>query len=153
MGVSTNGIIAFGIPLEDGVELPWDESHDGDIEEWWRDINGFVDVHQPWQNGDYAPGWAKDDPRFDEYYAHRRQWLKENPIPVEFENFCSGDYAMWAATVPGLSKMCRRGYPEEFEPAGLVASEEQCHGLMRFLDKHRIPFEGQPRWLLMSYWG
>ena len=44
MGVSTDGIIAFGIVLDEGQELPWDdEPGDGDFEDWWRKVNGWTE--------------------------------------------------------------------------------------------------------------
>ena len=155
MSVSTNGIIAFGVPFEEGAKFPWDiEQFDGDIENWWRDVNGFKDIHEPWTpEGEYAAGWKKDDPRFDEYYNHRRNWLNENPVPVELENYCSAEYPMFAITIPGLGLGCCRGSPAELDPALLVATSEQIKSLKDFFREHGIETDGEPQWLLMSYWG
>ena len=155
MGVSTNGVISFGVPCEEDYEFPWDaDEFEGDIEEWWRKENGFEDVHNPWTpEGNYADGWEKDDPRFDEYYGRRRDWLKANPVPVEPENYCSGECPMYAITVVGVGLSCRRGYPEAFDPASLAVTDEQVEALKSFLEKYEIEYEGEPRWLLTSYWG
>ena len=155
MGTSTNGIIGFGVPCDDGCEFPWGaEEFDGDIEEWWRQENGFVDVHQPWtEQGNYAAGWLEDDPRFEAYYKHRREWLASNPIPVELENYCSGEYPMYAITVPGAGTSCYRGDPTSFDPSELTVTPEQVEALKAFLAKYEIEHDGEPRWLLMSYWG
>lgn len=155
MGTSTNGIIGFGVPCDDGCEFPWDAGEfDGDIEEWWRHENGFVDIHNPWtEDGKYAAGWAKDDPRFEAYYKHRREWLANNSIPVEAENYCSGEYPMYAITVPGVGAKCLRGYPTSFDPSELTVTPEQVEALKAFLEKYEIEHDGEPRWLLMSYWG
>jgi len=41
MGVSTDGQICYGICVDE-IELPWDESYDGDIESWWTfEVLGF----------------------------------------------------------------------------------------------------------------
>ena len=153
MGTSTNGIIGFGVPCDDGCEFPWDE-FEGDIEEWWRNENGFVDIHQPWTNdGNYATGWKERDPRFEEHYKHRRDWMEANPLPIEAENYCSGDYPMYAIVVPGVGASCRRGDPTSFEPSELVVTSEQIATLKAFLAKYAIEHDGEPRWLLMSYWG
>lgn len=155
MGQSTNGIICFGVPCEEGTEFPWDdEGFDGDIVEWWRAINGFTDIHSPFTAlGDYSPGWSRDDPRLTEYYEHRARWLAEHPVPVELENYCSGDYPMYAITVPWLGMRCYRGYPETFDPRSLVATDRQVEDLKAFMVKHGINGDGEPRWLLISYWG
>lgn len=155
MGTSTNGIIGFGVPCDEECEFPWDaEEFEGDVETWWRHENGFVDIHNPWtEDGKYAAGWTKNDPRFDAYYNHRRAWLEANPVPIEAENYCSGDYPMYAITIPGVGAFCRRGDPATFDPSNLVVTPEQISALKSFLDKYSIEHNGEPRWLLMSYWG
>ena len=155
MTISTNGIIGFGVQCEDGCEFPWDaEEFEGDIEAWWRSENGFVDIYHPWTNdGNYAAGWQENDPRFDEYYKHRHNWMTANPIPIKVENYCSGEYPMYAITVTGAGARCRRGNPAAFDPHGLVVTAEQVAALKAFLETYNIEHDGEPRWLLMSYWG
>ena len=155
MGVSTNGIIGFGVPCDEGTEFPWDaDEFEGDIEAWWRHENGFKDVHQPWTpEGEYAPGWTKGDPRLEEYYAARRVWMNAHPVPVELENYCSAGCPMYAITLPGHGARCHRGYPEKFDPAQFLVREDEITGLKGFMEKYGIEGEGEPRWLLMSYWG
>ncbi len=155
MGVSTNGTISFGVVCEEDTEFPWDtDRFDGDIDDWWREENGFQDVHHPWTpEGNYAAGWQEKDPRFKEYNAHRHEWTEANPVPVATENYCSGDYPMYAITIPGVGLSCCRGEPEAFKPAELTVSEEQVEALKAFLEKYKIAHDGGPRWLLTSYWG
>lgn len=150
MGVSTDGIIAFGVPCEEGAQFPWWEE---EIEEWWRAEHGFVDVHEPWTpEGDYAEGWEYGDPRLDEYHAHRKEWLEDNPLP-ELVNYCSGECPMYAITIPGRGLVCHRGYPQTFQPSQLVVKKEEVEALEAFLAKYHLEYEGKPRWLLLSYWG
>lgn len=149
MGTSTNGIISFGVVCEEGTEFPWE-----DLEEWWRDENGFKNIHEPYtEEGEYAEGWSIDDPRFEEYFQHRRQWLKENPVPVALENYCSNNCPMYAIVVPNLGYMCHRGYPEKFDPEKLIVKWEDQYNLIKFLDKYGIEYESDPSWILTSYWG
>jgi len=71
MGCNVTGTLVFGIAFEEeGFEFPWD---DLGLEDWWREINAYVPLYQPYtpDQEDYAEGWSRDDPRFDEYYAHR----------------------------------------------------------------------------------
>jgi len=154
MGVSTNGIIAFGVVCEEDCKFPWDEECDGGIDEWWKKERGFADIHHPWTpDGNYAPGWTENDPRFREYYDHRTKWRAKNPVPIELENYCSGGSPMYAITVPGVGLLCWRGDPKTFDPTALVVTDEQVAALMEFLKRYEIKYIGEPSWLLMSYWG
>ena len=158
MGVSTDGIICFGIALEEGTELPWeDEKYDGEIEEWWREITGFKDEWNPWtEDGEYRDGIDHNDPRFEKYYEDRRDWLKTHPIPVVPVNCCSHDYLMWILAVPGTVLRCARGYPSEFDPfTTLKATPSQAADLLIFCREYGIELEdgAYPKWYLASYWG
>lgn len=155
MSVSTDGQINYGIPFEEGFEFPWDdESGETGIEDWWMEANGYKPPFQPFTSeGDYAPGFSKDDPRIDEYFKHRREWLEKNPVPVEDVNYCSGDCPMILLAVPGLGLSCSRGYPEAFDPQSLVATEEQRAMLLEFCKRWGIETDEEPKWYLTSYWG
>ena len=151
MGVSTNGQICFGVMLEEGVELPWGE----DIEEWWRKVNDFKDVHEPWtEEGEYAEGWEERDPRFKEYYDARREWLKKNPLPVALVNYCSGDYPMYILAVPETFIQCSRGYPTEISvPDSFIVTIDQATAVLDFIEKYEIECDKKMRWWLSSYYG
>ena len=154
MGVSTNGIVAFGVALEEGVTLPWesDPDFDDDIETWWFSVNKYEGRLSPFTDlGEYAPGFSRGDPRIDQYFEDRRNWLKGNPLPIQLQNYCSDSCPMWAACVPDTIVTAFRGYLEalDFEAMGTPDATK----LVEFLEKHEIEYEGQPGWLLMSYWG
>ena len=157
MGTSTNGEISFGYVFEDGFEFPWDKAgYVGDIESWWLAINGYKPPFELYtENGEYAPGFSSGDPRISEYYDHRREWMDSHPIPVALVNYCSGDYPMYAMVVPSVGLSCRRGYPERFDPSDLLLSlsVERIESLISFCQTHGIETQGEPRWLLTSYWG
>ncbi len=157
MSVSTNGQMCYGCLLEEEVELPWDtEEFDHDIEAWWRSVNGYVPPCDPWTpEGNYAPGWSKDDPRFREYYDHKHAWEKEHPILVELVNACSGEYPLWIVAVPSTVKTARRGDPTRLGldvMADPDVSEE--NGMREFLNRYEIPHDADNiGWWLSSYWG
>lgn len=155
MSTSTDGIIFFGILCPEECELPWhDAIYDNDIEEWWRKENGFEDILNPWTaEGDYAEGWSTNDPRFDAYYQHRRDWIKSNPLPVDLIHHCSDSYPMFAIAVPNTELTASRGCPERFDPAQLSVGTDQIEKLKAFLTKYEIPYDGEPGWILTSYWG
>jgi len=153
VGQSTDGIIAYGVMCGE-EELPWDEEHDGDIEEWWFDQTGYAPTFYPFtQEGGFKPGIKPEDEVFRSYYSEREQWRGEHPCPVDVVNYCHGDFPMNALVVPSTEKRCHRGYPLSFEPENLMVSRLEKVAFADFLDKHLIEHEGPPRWLLMSYWG
>lgn len=153
MGVSTDGEISFGFVLDDGVELPWDgDQHEGDVESWWREISGYKPPFELYDgNGNKLSGVT--DAAVTEYYQHQFAWEKLNPVPVSLVNYCSGEYPMYAITVRGAGLSCCRGYPKEFDPFALVVTEEQIAALKEFCTTHSIEVEGEPKWMLTSYWG
>ena len=158
MSQSTDGHICFGILLEEGAgPFPWDEDDEygyGDIEEWWRKINGYKPPFEIWEEhvAEYLPGVTLE--MKDEYYNHRRDWKKVNPVPVELVNYCSCDYPMYIIALSETCKNANRGYPEAFEPNDLVVSAERAMELINFCKKYGIDMgEEYPRWWLSSYWG
>ena len=155
MGTLTDGIICFGIALEEGTELPWEnEKYDCEIEAWWREITGFKDEWNPWtEDGEYQEGVESDDPRFERYFEDRRDWLKTHPIPVVPVNCCSHDYPMWILAVPSSVLECSRGYPTEFNPLDRIVSSIEARDLVDFCTEHDIDMESGPKWYLASYWG
>jgi len=152
MGVSTDGIIAFGVMCEEGTEFPWDDFDD--VSEWWLTTSGYVPTLHPFTKlGEYAEGWTEQDSRLDIYFAERRGWEKEHPIPVEVVNYCSHNAPMFAICIPGTLICCTRGYPKAFDVEALRVTEEEVGSLLAFLDEYNIESDRNPQWLLMSFWG
>ena len=154
MGVSTDGQLSFGVAFDEGHEFPWDdEKYDGEIEDWWKGVNGYsCPVEDPFTpEGQYKPGFNRDSPEVDAFFKHSRDWFEENPIPVEVVNYCSGDCPMYLLAVKHIE--CSRGYPQEIEPSFLEVSEEEQGRLQGFLDRFEIKDGIGPKWWLTSYWG
>ena len=155
MGMSTDGIICFGIDFEEGTEFPWSgDQFDGDIEEWWRKEKGYITKFHPYDaNGNYLPGIGHGDPRFNEEYKRRAKWDIANPLPVEVVHFCSGDYPMHIIAVAGTYRTACRG---EVVKLGLrleCPEPVKIQALYSFLREYNIDFTGEAGWLLASYWG
>lgn len=158
MGQSTDGQICFGIMIDEGAEpFPWDEDDEdgyGDIDEWWMKINGYTPPFEIWEenSAEYLPGVTEE--MRDEYYTHRREWKKANPLPVELVHHCSGDYPMYIIALPETYKNASRGYPEPLELTDFEVSAERAMELVHFCEKYGIDIgEEYPRWWLSSYWG
>lgn len=151
MGQSTNGVISYGVTCEEYTEFPWEEHC---LDDWWRKVNGFQDLHEPYTpEGQYAEGWGPNDPRLKELWERTLKWEKEHPLPVELENYCRDGCPMYAIVVPDTVLKCGRGFPVSFDPTSLRVTAEQKSDLLVFLKKYEIPYEGEPGWLLTSYWG
>ncbi len=148
MAPSTNGQLCFGILLEEETELPWDDDkYDHCVTEWWRDTNGFPEYkEESFEDGE----WRGED--FDEWLKRRRAFDATCPCPVELVNCCSDSYEMWIVAVPRTCKSACRGYPEEFDPAELTVTPEEAATLVAFCETHKIEYQGNPQWLLSSYW-
>lgn len=157
MGTSTNGQISYGIKFDDGFEFPWDSlEYEGDIENWWtHGVLGFrysFELYTP--EGNYIGGERPPQEKLDQYYAERREFEAKNPkLPVELDNYCSGDFPMYILSVKGVGTSARRGYPTAFNPSELVVTDEQVNELLGFCQAHGIELDGEPAWYLSSYWG
>lgn len=131
MGQSTDGILVFGIPLEEGVELDFLEEHEGDFEY-------FVDA----ENG---MNWETHD------YKEREE--ARSKYPVDLKTHCSCDYPMYILAVPGTAVTAWRGHPQKIERL-LEPTQQQIDALTQFAEKHGLTdaFEGEPGWYLCSMW-
>lgn len=135
MGVSTDGIIAYGVIFDDGHEFPWDSpKYEGEIELWWADYHDMWDV-------------VLNSPK------EFRAWIKGTPPPFEKVNYCSARYPMWLVAMPGTVTECRRGDPTEFTPSDLRVEPERAASFAAALILFGVDPHPLPRWYLMSRWG
>ena len=141
MGISTDGIICFGILFEEGHTFPWQESLDDLGEEVYDD---YADPEE-W----YAKqkGWDKN------VHQWSWQWVKENPLPFKLVNYCSGDCPMWILAVPETVNECSRGYPEALNPRAFTVEDYRINELLNFCAAYNITVPDIPKWYLCSYWG
>lgn len=153
MGVSTNGQICYGVLLEDGAELPWEQEEGGqDIDDWWRNQTGYVPSKPVYDgDGDRLQGITQDD--IEAYYAERRKWDEAHPCPVEMVNVCSGDCPIYIVAIPSTVKSARRGYPEKIDVQADFALDPKLEiELCEFCVKYGIEYEDSPAWYLSSLW-
>lgn len=148
MGQSTDGEISFGYIFEEGFEFPWDQYDD--IEDWWRDVNGFAPTFYPYnEEGGHKPGVTKD--QIDAYFDEKREWVKNNSFPVQLVNYCSGECPMYILAVPGSVLTANRGYPKVITE--MTVTNEQKAALLDFCVKYEIDLEEQePLWRVSSCW-
>jgi len=153
MGISTDGQLSYGVVFDEYFEFPWDaEKWDGDIEDWWRDVNGFSNpIEYPFdEKGDYKPGYNGESPVVSEYFRHRSEWLKLNPVPIEVVNYCSCELPMYLLASKHMSNS--RGTTQKVALEFFRDTDEASQNLAEFLDKYNIESENDAAWWLTSCW-
>jgi len=155
MGVSTDAIICFGIPVEEDAELPWDDNCDGDIEAWWREkVLGYkspfeiFDEDGNWMNGVEAP-----QEKIDAWYAHRKEFDASSPkLPIRLVMHCSGEYPMWIIADEKAGMSARRGYVERIDVNQFHITPGRIEAIKKFVADYDIPTIGDADWYLVSLW-
>lgn len=161
MGVSTDGILAYGFDLggEEGeggwkvreagkygdLELPWADPESGD----W---DGFGDAAV--RRLLTAAGFTEtyEDGR-DGYFT--RKSAAERGLGVEIESYCSGDFPMYLLAAQVIT--VNRGSVIDVGPVMAAADEtvrqEWDASLARAISALGLtPLQEKPAWLLASYW-
>lgn len=150
MGVSTNGQICYGVLFEEGFEFPWD----GDIEKWWREMQGYKPPFELYDDaGEYVGGQKPPENKIEDWHSHRREFDKAHPVPVDLVNVCSGDCPIYILAIPEYVYSARRGYPEAFDPTKLLIDPVKEAQLLMFIGDHIGNEHYAPKWYLSSYWG
>ncbi len=128
MGISSNAHIAFGVIFDEEFDFPWGGD---DFEEW------------------YLENIAKQEFKS---YEERFRYLRENPIPVLLENYCSSEYPICLLAVRGTVQTALRGDPTIFDPSSLVADEKSLREFATACEAMGLEIEN-PSWVLYSYMG
>ena len=154
MSVSTDVILCYGFSFDEDYEFPWEDSGDSewDIESWWLEsVHGYKPPFRLFtDDGDYIDGRKPPSERVSEYFAHRRAFAKEHPLPIRLIMHCHGDYPMWILAAPSSVTVARRGYPEEIHVL-LPVSGEELNALEDFCERWELGGDG-PGWWLVSLW-
>jgi hypothetical protein len=152
MGVSTNGILAYGYALG-GPEDGWAIAEAGEYGEWtpeWADDDLVGDAERHLL---VSVGFTEDDWRADGY--HDRRKAAQARVGVELEMYCSIDYPMYALVAHATTV-----YQGDAKKIDLAALERQRDEegwdsrLRAALDALGMTPEQQaPGWLLLSFTG
>jgi len=133
MGISSDGIVAFGFVLvdeEDGELPPSLTAYMAKDDEDGFDLYNFI-AHE---TGTTDADWDA------------REKARE-AFPIEIVSFCSYDYPMYFLAARGTVHSCRRGEATEFVP-----TTPNYAALKEFCDKYGIEWK-QPAWHVMSMYG
>lgn len=153
MSISTDGQICYGIYFEEDFEFPWDaDEYESDIEEWWLAVNNYVNpLPDPYDENGRKPDTTEQ--QINEYFRHRREWLKSHPVPVKPVNYQSREVPAYLLAVPSSLMTARRGYPEVFDPEALTVPDTERQALINLCEQYGIKTLTPPAWYLSSYWG
>lgn len=125
MGVSTDGILAFGIDF--GEELP---EFLADFEDVWWDYTDSISGET-----DYK----------------KRSEFRDNHI-ADLVMYCSYEYPMYILAINGTKTEVSRGYTEEIDPSDLRIPQEKIDAFKAFCEENGVEWQ-EPKWLLASMWG
>lgn len=129
MGVSSVGLLVFGIDL--GEDEP----------EFWGDHNDMDDFLDS-ESG--LPTYGCPGYDYEKLSANR----KKCPADVIF--YCSYDYPMHILAVRGTERRVSRGYVKEIET--LSVEPEKVEAFKAWCADHGIA-DAEPKWLLCSMYG
>lgn len=154
MGISTNGILAYG----------YDLGSEGD---GWsvREVDDYGQLTTPWAPDEdeddadmesivervllEAVGFTETDYWADGYYERKR--AAEATVGVELVAYCSGEYPMYVLAASSTS--VRRGFVETIDPATMTDTAAMDERLAWALGVLCItPMQEAPAWLLASYY-
>lgn len=154
MGVSTNGILAYGFNIGGG-DGDWKIQEAGEYGEWepeWaNEDDGTVECAEAKLLE--AVGFTETDWRVDGYFERKRE--AEARVGVEFEGHCSDQCTMYVLAAHTVTAY--RGDAKEIDFAVFEQqrlAEDWDGKLQRACEVLGItPTQEQPKWLLVSYWG
>lgn len=138
MGVSTNGLLFYGILLEEDegefIETIHPMGNDFDIEDYIMEKYGFT---MKWEEGED-----------NEDYYNKRFKVKAT-IPCIILTHCSYDYPLYYLALKKANYSASRGNPEE---VNFSLPPDADDTIKKFCDKVGIPYS-KPKWYLASLWG
>jgi hypothetical protein len=146
---SATANLSYGFIFEEGFEFPWTDDEDCDIEEWWMDVNGYVNpVECPFDDkGEYKVGFTIADA--DARWRNHREWLKSNPVPVEIVEY---GWAQNPCIILAVKELRSNSDcdPVAVNPDSRSISEEGHQRLVEFVRKFGIETTGEPGWWLSA---
>lgn len=141
MGVSTDGILAFGFDC--GFE-------DTDYPEWLEPflVDDSFDFDE-WLIKD-TPDWRSGMPDDEAKALWARRGELKAACPIEFVTHCSYEVPMYILAIRGYSLTASRGSATEVNL--IQPAQERVDAAKAFCEQHGIPWQ-EPKWLLASLWG
>lgn len=150
MGMNARAEIACGYPCAEDAGLPWGD----DIEQWWREINGYKAPFELYdETGNWLNGKKPEKKVIDEYYNHRREWEKQNPLPVELCFTGSHDYSLAFLAVPGERQSVDWGEFLDLSETLVTPDSKKIGALEKFVSEHDIKVDRPLGWHMFAFYG
>lgn len=157
MGVSTNALLFYGVPLGSPENDKWpeifSEEDEGLDDGILVDImGGPKEIDSGCEDLSYDD-WVETD-QFKKWKAcndERNAFLET--LGVVLEMYCSNEYPMYALVIPESVRIAYRGFEEEIDTKQFsdFPKEEWDRKLKAVCEKLEVDFES--KWYLVSYWG
>lgn len=129
MGISSDGILAFGFTLNDDEEGKPEFLGDYD------DLAEFLGAQAGIPDDDYE-----------------KMWEHEKPCPAELVSYCSHEYTMYLLAVRGTQMLANRGEAVDIPASHLAVSSERISAFREWCASNGVLFK-EPQWLLCSMYG
>lgn len=149
MGVSTDGILFFGIEI--GDHKPW-----GDDDDDWEDVVAkAAGIEKP---ADAYPDEGDHSLEAEAIRVKCNAWFVakwkavEAFWSVDVGFHCSSDDPMWYVAVKRLRWIARRGYPEKIPSDLGNPTSTEMNDMRRLVGILGCKWE-EPTWWLVSLWG
>lgn len=143
MGVSTDGILAYGFSLGEDFDCTkvFGYENDGgpDFDALYLNKAGF---RKKPDHSDFDKDWA-------EYWNAEKEFLAD--ANCEVFTYCSHDYPIYFVAIKGSIYRVNRGHTTEI-PDGLMADPAWKDTLRAYCELMGIEYQ-EPKWLLTSLWG
>lgn len=155
MGVSTDGILAYGFNLG-GDEGGWEIAEVDEYGEWtpdWYDEEEEDLVSDAETHLLRAAGFTETDYKAEGYYDRKREAGAR--VGVELVSYCSGEFPMYVLAAHHITAY--RGDVKEIDFAALDQKrvdegwDEKLRAACEALGV--TPKQERPKWMLVSYWG
>lgn len=132
MGVSTDAILVFGIPVGEEDEHPEFMGNFDDFDDYLDSLSGLPQYGEPG------------------YSSKARQEFHDK-CPADLVWHCSYEYPMYILAVRGTEIRAYRGDEVEITPEKLVVPETKLAEFRAWIAERGI--QDEPRWYLCSMWG
>lgn len=144
MGVSTDATLFWGIDLGEEIELH-DHTNEFDLYEF----------NEQWQKAHAPASPEPTDYDSAEYAAYRKAYAgwRKSSENIAIDTHCSDSYPMYYVAVDRHTRHAGRGDLTSVDPRKMVSTYLDKQMLLKFLAEAGIKYEGEPGWLLCSYWG
>jgi hypothetical protein len=139
MGISSDGILVYGIDFGEEMPNPEWEEHDEEF-----DLDDLIAEEAG------LPVWRENmtNQESTEYWAKKRELVAA--CPVEMVYYCSYDYSMHILAIRGTRLKASRGYAEEVPTFEVDAEKKDA--FKQWCESHGVEYS-EPKWLLCSMYG